>query len=44
VALDRQGHIAGIGDMAAQAEQVFQNLQAADQYEDPSEANFSLSL
>ena len=29
VALDRQGNIAGIDDMAAQAEQIFQNLQAA---------------
>jgi enamine deaminase RidA (YjgF/YER057c/UK114 family) len=29
VALDRQGNLVGIHDMKAQAEQVFQNLQAA---------------
>jgi reactive intermediate/imine deaminase len=29
VALDRQGNLVGAGDMKAQAEQVFQNLQAA---------------
>lgn len=29
IALDRQGNLVGINDMKAQAEQVFQNLQAA---------------
>jgi len=29
VALDRQGNVVGPGDMSAQAEQVFKNLQAA---------------
>ncbi len=29
VALDREGNLVGVNDMAAQAEQVFQNLQAA---------------
>src|SRR5260370_648760 len=29
IALDRQGNLVGLNDMKAQAEQVFQNLQAA---------------
>src|SRR5215470_8283358 len=29
IALDRQGNVVGLNDMSAQAEQVFQNLQAA---------------